>query len=322
MSTGPDRLLQLLLRVSSAPRLSVLGYHRVLAAPDPLRPGEPTVAEFEQRMRWVKANFAVLPLAEAVRSLREGRLPRRALSITFDDGYADNCELALPILRRLGLPATFFIATGYLEGGCMFNDIVIEAVRQTRQPQLELDDLTLGSHALAGEEQRRQAIEQILGQLRYLQPDHRHDAALRIAERAGARVPKGLMMSASQVRTLHDAGMAVGAHTVTHPILTSISMGRARHEMAASQACLQEITEAPVTLFAYPNGKPMRDYGREHVGMAEELGFAAAVSTSPGAARPGDDVLQIPRFTPWDRGNLRFGLRLAHNRSARSYACA
>jgi len=114
----------------------------------------------------------------------------------------------------------------------------------------------------------------------------------------------------------------VGAHTVTHPILTKVGPERARHEMAASQARLQEITGAPVRLFAYPNGKPLRDYGREHVDMAGEVGFAAAVSTSPGAARPGDDVLQIPRFTPWDRGHLRFGLRLAHNRSARSHVCS
>ena len=117
----PDRLLQVLLRLARTPRLSVLAYHRVLPAHDPLFPGEPSAAEFEQRMRWVQANFDVLALGEAVRALREHRLPRRALSITFDDGYADNYTVALPILRRLGLPATFFVATGFLDGGCMFN---------------------------------------------------------------------------------------------------------------------------------------------------------------------------------------------------------
>ena len=130
--------LQWLIRLSPRPRLSVLGYHRVMAVHDPLRPGTPTEAEFEARMRWVASNFDVMPLLDAIRALREDRLPWRALSITFDDGYADNHELALPVLRRLGLQATFFVATGFLDGGCMFNDAVIEAVRQASGPELAL----------------------------------------------------------------------------------------------------------------------------------------------------------------------------------------
>lgn len=85
-------------------------------------------------MRCVKSNSDVLARAEAVRALAEHRLPTRALAITFDDGYADNHDVALPILRRLALPATFFTATGFLDGGCMFNDIVIEAVRGGPRP--------------------------------------------------------------------------------------------------------------------------------------------------------------------------------------------
>jgi len=320
--TARDPLLQFLLRLPSGPRLSVLGYHRVLLKPDALRPGEPTCGEFEQRMRWVKRNFTVLSLSEAARALREDRLPARALSITFDDGYADNYQLALPILERLGLPATFFVSTGYLDGGAMFNDIVTEALREAPAGSLDLDDLGLGRHPLAFEEQRAQAIERILARLRYVEPRRRHEVALAIAQRARAQVPTNLMMSSAQVAALHRAGMEIGAHTVTHPILARVPGAQARAEVSASRARLEEITGAGVTLFAYPNGKPLRDYGAEQIAMAREAGFVAAVSTAPGAARPGDDVMQIPRFTPWDRGNWRFGLRLAHSRSAGSYASA
>ena len=83
--------------------------------------------------------------------------------------------------------------------------------------------------------------------------------------------------------------------------------------MAAGRARLEAIIGGPVKLFAYPNGKPMRDYRREHAVLARELGFEGAVSTAPGAARSGDDLYQIPRFTPWDHPNWRFGLRLAKN---------
>jgi peptidoglycan/xylan/chitin deacetylase (PgdA/CDA1 family) len=315
-------LMSFLLGVPRPPRLSVLAYHRVLPERDPLLSDVPSAAEFEHRMRWVKANFDVLPLGEAVRALREGRLPRRALCITFDDGYADNSSIALPILKRLGLPATFFVATGFLDGCCMFNDVVIEALRAAPGPDLDLDDLGFGCHPVASVEQRTAAIERILARLKYYEPERRRRVADEIAQRAGGRTPTDLMMTSEQVRALHAAGMEIGAHTVTHPILAEIPLGRARHEMEASRARLEQITGAPVRLFAYPNGSPRRDYHAEHAALARELGFAAAVSTAWGAARAGDDLYQIPRFTPWDRADWRFGLRLAHNTMRSHYARA
>jgi peptidoglycan/xylan/chitin deacetylase (PgdA/CDA1 family) len=314
--------LDFLLSMPRTRRLSVLCYHRVLARQDPLLPGEPTAEEFEERMRWVKTNFNVLPLMEAVRAMRENRLPPRALCITFDDGYADNFCIALPILQRLGLPATFFVATGFLDGGCMFNDVVIEAVRAALPADLDLDDLGLGRHPLGSDEQRCRAIDRILARLKYFEPIRRSEVAREVARRAGARVRTDLMMTSEQVCRLHAAGMEIGAHTVSHPILAEVGAQRARHEMAASRARLEEITGAPVRLFAYPNGTPLRDYRGEHAALAREVGFDAAVSGAWGAARAGDDLYQIPRFTPWDRPNWRFGLRLATNRLANHYARA
>jgi hypothetical protein len=97
---------------------------------------------------------------------------------------------------------------------------------------------------------------------------------------------------------------------------------RMRTYRHAGRVQLETITGARVRLFAYPNGNPVRDYRHEHAELARELGFEAAVSAAWGAARPGDDLFQLPRFTPWDRGNFRFGLRLAAKRFAPSYARA
>ena len=110
-------------------RLSVLIYHRVLAAPDLLRPWEPDRDRFRRQMELLASNFKVLNLGEAVQRLAEGRMPPRAACVTFDDGYADNAAIARPVLEELQLPATFFIATGYLDGGRMWNDTVIESLR-------------------------------------------------------------------------------------------------------------------------------------------------------------------------------------------------
>ena len=303
----------MLMRALPSASLSVLVYHRVLPAPDPMRPGVPTVEEFERRMRWLGSNFYVMPLTEAVRALRANRLPKRALSITFDDGYADNHDLALPVLRQIGLPATFFIATGFLDGGYMFNDLVIEALRHARAPHFDLSDLGYGRLPVTTENERRQAADDILKQLKYEMPRRRHAVAIAIATRAGAVVPSRLMMTNKEVKALHEAGMEIGAHTVTHPILARMSFDRVREEITGCRRQLEQITGAPVRLFAYPNGRPGRDYRREHAALARDLGFEAAVTTANGAARPGGDFYQIPRFTPWDPPNWRFGLRLVRN---------
>jgi peptidoglycan/xylan/chitin deacetylase (PgdA/CDA1 family) len=120
------------------PVLSILIYHRVLPVPDPLRAGEPDATRFDQQMRYLARHFSVLPLREAFRRLRAGTLPRRACCITFDDGYADNLTVALPILEKYGLPATIFIATGYLDGGRMFNDAAIDALGAAPGDALDL----------------------------------------------------------------------------------------------------------------------------------------------------------------------------------------
>lgn len=316
------RLLPAARWLRGASRLSVLIFHRVLSEFDPLRPTEPTEREFEARMRWVAANFDVLPLADAIKALQRDQLPKRALCITFDDGYADNHDLALPILHKLQVPATFFVATGYLDGGCMFNDVVIEAVRSVQAPIFDLGALNLGQYPVATVEERRRAIAGIIGRLKYLEPRQRQDLALRASDCAGAAAPADLMMTSEQVTALHAAGMEIGAHTVSHPILAEIGLEAARAEIARGRLHLEELTGAPVRVFAYPNGQPGRDYRHEHVALVHDLGFDGAVSTAWGVARAGADIFQIPRFTPWDRSDLRFELRMIGNLWRSSYESA
>jgi peptidoglycan/xylan/chitin deacetylase (PgdA/CDA1 family) len=234
-------------------RLTVLIYHRVLSAHDPLQPSEPTGIEFESRMRFAKANFNVISLADGVAGLKRGCLPPRALSITFDDGYRDNHDIALPILLQLGLPATFFVATGFLDGGRMFNDTVIEAVRQAQAPDLDLGDLGFGSHAVGTVEEKRVAVDAILDRIKRLSPDSRTEVAGAIAERVGAKLPGDLMMTSEQVAAMHRAGMTIGGHTVSHPILAEIDIEAARREITEGRAHLERIVGQPVKLFAYPN---------------------------------------------------------------------
>lgn len=289
--------------------LLVLIYHRVLAEKDPILAGEPTADEFAAQMDVVAATCRVLPLAEAIARLRSDSLPSRAVSITFDDGYANNRELAAPILRSRGIPATIFIATGFIGRGRMWNDTVIEAVR-CAGPRLDLGALGLGSFELPDAAARIGALEKILPALKYLDPAQRQARAEAIADAAGIARDGSPMMTEQQIRELESFGIEVGAHTVTHPILRSIDAEAACREIAASKDALASITGRRIGLFAYPNGRPGRDYDASHVALVKRCGFDAAVSTAWGAAGRDVDSFQIPRMLPWDTSPFRFAARL------------
>lgn len=304
-------------------RLSILIFHRVLPAPDPLFPRAMDARVFDAACSWIAEGFSVLPLDEAVLRLKSGTLPARAACITFDDGYADNHDEALPILKRHDLRATFFVATGFLDGGRMWNDSLIEAFRRCTQATLDLSDLTdaagtaFGTYELSSNQHRRAAIAGMLPRVKYLNPEDRLGFCDAVARRAGVQLPDNLMMSSDQVRALHRAGMQIGGHTVSHPILARLAPEAARSEIAEGKCRLEDIIGERLALFAYPNGKPEQDYQPAHAEMVRELGFDAAVSTVWGAAGPGSDLYALPRFTPWDRTRGRFLLRMARNLATR-----
>jgi peptidoglycan/xylan/chitin deacetylase (PgdA/CDA1 family) len=116
--------------------------------------------------------------------------------------------------------------------------------------------------------------------------------------------------------------MEIGGHTVRHPILTELADAEAALEITQGRDVLQGLIGAPVLSFAYPNGRPGRDYDARHVAMVREAGFETAVTTAVGVSRPGDDPLQLPRFTPWDRSPSRWLMRLAATQTKTRFALA
>lgn len=299
----------------AAPRLSIVIFHRVMPQADPLFPEEMHAQRFDRLLGLLKRAFCVLTLGQAVELQAAGRLPRRALAITFDDGYADNAEVALPLLQRHGLPATFFVATGFLDGGRMFNDTVIECLRATRVQRIDLAAWGLGLRELDTAASRRQAIDALLPKVKYLALAEREHFLQRLLSLAGQpQLPAHLMMRSSQVLQLHQAGMEIGGHTVNHPILHVLPDADAEAEITRGRDRLQSLIDAPVDVFAYPNGKPGQDYDSRHVAMVRRLGFKAAVSTSAGVASFGAHPHELPRFSPWDRQPAKWLARLLQQR--------
>jgi peptidoglycan/xylan/chitin deacetylase (PgdA/CDA1 family) len=261
-------------------------------------------------MTLLQAEFNVLALGEACARISRDALPARAACITFDDGYADNEQIALPILKRFGLPATFFVSTGFSDGSIMFNDGVIEAVRRAPAGTYDLTSLGLGSHGVGDGASRRTVIDALIARLKYRAPGERAELVAQLAAAMRSTLPADLMMRPAQIKRLHDEGMEIGAHTINHPILALLDDEEARAEIVGGKCQLEDIAGTPVTLFAYPNGKPGQDYGPRDVDLVRKAGFAAAVSTENGVANRNSDLFQLPRFGPWDRSPHRLGLRL------------
>ena len=294
-------------------RLSILTYHSVLEKDDPLCPGSISVNDFSRLIVFLSENFNVIPLDEAVDLLKTGKLPARAVSLTFDDGYANNYDIALPVLQKYKVPATVFIATGFLDGGIMWNDSIIEVFRRYKPDKVNLNEISLGEYVLASSSDRYNATQKVISLLKYLEPEKRMQKVRELTEFCKVNLPDNLMMTSEQVIKMSEAGITIGGHTINHPILSKIDDKHAWSEIVGGKNKLETLIKSRVNLFAYPNGKLDVDYDSRHVKMLSEAGFKAAVSTEWGCSNIDTDCYQLPRFTPWNKDRLRFGARLILN---------
>ena len=307
-------ILPSLLGTKNTQRLAILNYHRVMLEHDFMRASEPTMAQFESQMELLSRHFNPLPLAEALNLMEYGELPERAVCVTFDDGYADNEELAFPVLQRLGIPATVYVTTGYLNGGRMWNDTIIETLRIANGPTIDLSEVGLEKYEISHQNDRPKIAAEIIKEIKHWTPEERACAVSTVEslDKDGV-LPTNLMMTDKQVQNLSDNGIDIGAHTETHPILATLDLAQAKKEVADPKEQLESLTGKPVNHFAYPNGRPEIDYRVEHRDLAEIAGYSCAVSTQWGVASKVSDRWQLPRFTPWDKAPLKFLIRLLLN---------
>lgn len=290
-------------------KLFILIYHRVLDEPDFMRPGEVDKKTFTWQMQLLARHFNVLSLEEALQRMQTDSLPPRAVCITFDDGYADNYTNALPILQKFNLTATFFIASGFLDGGRMWNDTVIESIRNLKIPILDLNEIGFGEFEISNQNQKCQAAHDIIQKIKHLPFDERSRYVEYIATQS-QNLPNDLMMTSQQLRSLHQSGMEIGGHTVNHPILAKLDEQAVAVEIIENKMKLENLLNNKIRYFAYPNGKLEKDYLLEHVDIVKQHGYQAAVTTNWGVNSYNSDQWQLLRYTPWDNSPSCFMLRL------------
>lgn len=218
--------------------------------------------------------YDLVSMDEALRRLRMP-VARRFVALTFDDGYRDLRDHALPILERHGAPFTAYVTTGFAD-------------RTARLWWLELEEAVLALFNVTPAE-KMAAFGSLYRRLRAGPEDELRAEIGRLAAAAGidaAALPAALCMDWNEVRALARHPLCtIGAHTVTHPMLAKHEAAVARAEMADGRRALEEAIGLPVRHLSYPVGDAGSARPREHA-MAAELGFSSAVTTRPGVLFP------------------------------------
>ncbi len=273
--------------------LTALSYHRV---EDPFRAGfytykpniSATPSQFRQQVEYLRAHYNLITCERLACWLRgEQELPPRPAIITFDDGYADNMALALPILQQLAVPATIFLCSGSIGSAVPFVwDYAAYCFSCTRKSRSELP-LT-GPAEWSDEVTRELVMRQWFQHAKSAQDAEKRKLVEALAKALDVDVPAdaftGLYLNWDQVRELDRSGIEMGAHTVTHPILTSIPLERARQEIMESKSRIEAELGKPVIGFAYPNGG-RGDFSPEIMSLLREAGIEVAFTLLSGPTR-------------------------------------
>jgi peptidoglycan/xylan/chitin deacetylase (PgdA/CDA1 family) len=276
-------------------------YHRIASPehdPFALSVG---VSQFQDHLDILRSHCRLVTLDDL---LDTSRATRSILaSITFDDGYTDNLTTASPILRRAGIPATFFVCTGYLgDVRGFWWDRVASAIAVTdiTAPSLEMtNDITLTSD-LSGSDGRNRAALEIAGRLQRMHPvqrDHAVDELERVllAATTGTRESCPILDEAG-VRELGTQPLAqLGAHTHSHPMLSVLTAEEQLAEIVRGAARLQEITGTRPSFVAYPYGSA-QDYNEDSCLAARAAGLEAAFVNHGAPFDPKRQPYRVPRY--------------------------
>ena len=313
--SGILRLLEICAR---KPGLIVLNYHRI---------GDPqfnqfddgvysaTAQDFATQLEFLCKHFRVLSMPNLLEcATRDFTTTEPCVLITFDDGYADNYQIAFMLLKRYGLPATFFVPTDYIDRPRLpWWDHIAYVVKQTKQSQLVFgrnDQVNIDLQRVL----RSDAVRQVLNF--YKGPRLLGDAAFlsMLEERAQVKVDPAalgqqLLMSWGDLRIMADAGMAIGSHTHTQQILSRLSETEQLTELTTSKSIIEHRLGHPITTIAYPVGTK-NAFTAVTKRLAKEAGYQLGFSFYGGINRPN-------KVDPFDvkRNGVGFNESLSHVRT-------
>ncbi len=278
----------------------ILTYHRIGA--DDGATGISAKA-FADQVEYLRANYVITPLSRLAELLLEGReIPSRLAAITIDDGYRDAYEVAYPILKKHRAPATLFVVTEFVEGnGWLWTDkaryLTALARSRTFEFAIEGGQFLRLRLELSNETTRRNASGRINAALKTLSEAARDATLARLANELDVRLPERPPSAYSainwrQAREMSDGTVEIGSHTLTHPILTSLSDDRLRDEVSQSRSRLEAEIGRKVETFCYPNG----NYDLRAQREVARAGYQCAVTTEIGLNSAREHPLALRRI--------------------------
>lgn len=276
-------------------------YHQVTDRPNPFRPCV-HVRELEWFCRYLSRHFEVISLDEMERRRTTGRSLARAVSLTFDDGYTDNLELALPILQRYQLPATIFITTGTVGGkSLLWSSRIAYLMEHGQLPAGQTVQACGETVDLRTLQQRVETLELLFERLKRIDELEREETIARLQEQLGVPDYSGLegdTLTWDQIRQLDAADFRAGGHTVTHPILSMIPDQQLQREIFECKEELEGQLGHRVEHFAYPNGTPL-DYDQRSMEMLRRAGWSTSYTFIYGANTSSTDAMQLRRVSAY-----------------------
>lgn len=275
----------------------ILTYHRFT---DDGREDALPVETFREQLEYLTRRYRLVGLSEIARQLEAGRTPEPGLAaITIDDGYADAFDLAFPLLREFNVPATLFVATDFVDGkGWLWTDLTRYLFLSSRVEAFAAEiDGRYTRIDLNDREARLGAASRLNESLKKMVESLRRETIDRIATALEVSIPAApsseyAAVDWHQVRRMEVAGIEIGSHTVTHPILTRIDEGQLIDELVRSRRRIEDELGHPIGLFCYPNG----DYNRQVRDQVERAGYTAAVTCDMGLNPAGLDLLALKRI--------------------------
>jgi peptidoglycan/xylan/chitin deacetylase (PgdA/CDA1 family) len=303
----------------------ILLYHRVAdVAADPWSLAV-TPGHFAEHLAVLKRDYRPVSLAEVAKSEERGAwsVERGGVAITFDDGYADNWQNAVPLLARAGMPATFFVTAGMVGSrrSYWWDELAELILHEESLP----DDLALpmagGSFTwcLKGVDvsHRRPLYYTLWKCMRPLPAEEREGVLERLRDWAGrpvvARSDCRPLDREELVALAGTEGMEVGAHTVSHPQLAELTVAEQQREIEESKRRLEEVIGRVVDSFAYPFGR-RGDFTAETVGLVRAAGFRYACTNLGGTVVQATDRYRLPRFFVRDGDGDQFAAWLRERR--------
>jgi peptidoglycan/xylan/chitin deacetylase (PgdA/CDA1 family) len=299
---------------------NVLAYHRVSppqGADYPFLDGivSATPEDFEEQLRFVKKRFNVINFDIVSDIMLSGRgLPENPLVITFDDGYADNYEIAFNLLKKYGLTATVFVSTSFVDSGQpLWFDKSAYVINKIPEGPLAFDSANYNFDV--NDSNRKQTIKAVRDLFLSVSNDERVRFMDELAQQSGIGIEQEHLdlvrpLNWDQIKEMSDNGIEIGSHTVTHPYLTNLTRDQLEYELGESKRVIEQHTGRSVKSIAYPAGV----YDKEVVDCAKRCGYQFGISYDHGIKRLNeDDLFAIPRIhvetdvsVPLFKANLLF----------------